>query len=675
MSNVYNRRLFKPRPARAKLNQMGGIMASSVPLMQSVQKFSTGNQVRIGGSNPLVRSPVRTSYVPGQGYTQFSPLTNPAVQATVARNVQRQRAANVGIPDMPATGLTAGRPPPTPITSRGLLNRLLDETVEAEGPLVTGLQTLFGGDPVARANLVRSGLGLETVGPKSPEPKTGPQIRPGIQTDNPEEDLITEDVPPTFGQRTGAETDDAGFVGADTELFTMDDSPSANVTLSDLGKDDEDVITGKTPLGYLGRDDGDDDKQTSRQIADVTKGRDDDDGDVTTDTRTDTDSSANKTISEQANPAAQVSKMDVEEAVDPKSPKKAKDVVNPITQRVLNALANQDVDGAEDIAAAAIGADEVSEIGSTNTKERIQKQRAIISEFLGVDPDEYKKDRSLALASAFFKYAQTGDIGESGNTLVSNLQKIKANKRARQDKIDSLALTTVLNREEKEADREFRAKQSKLTRDHDWRKVAKQESGKLQRLSAEIDTRLYLADTANALKIDLKNKDIDIVNAQIQARADNLATQIASSESEGRITRESALLRAQYSGLGDATKLAMVEGQALGLEGKKLTDHIDKRSGDILRTDVITGPDSLRRLVVDISTAMIKEGESANFGEASTSILNSIRNNPELRSIYEKDLRALGLLDESSTTTTTTGTGTGSTDNQSTPFTALSTSG
>jgi len=44
---VYNRRLFKPRPARAKLNQMGGIMASSVPLMQSVQKFANGTSVRI----------------------------------------------------------------------------------------------------------------------------------------------------------------------------------------------------------------------------------------------------------------------------------------------------------------------------------------------------------------------------------------------------------------------------------------------------------------------------------------------------------------------------------------------------------------------------------------------------------------------------------------------------
>ena len=77
MSNVYNRRLFKPRPARAKLNQMGGIMASSVPLMQSVQKFANGQTVRIRGQalrdvtgrgftmpNPNIRVPSNRAVVP-----------------------------------------------------------------------------------------------------------------------------------------------------------------------------------------------------------------------------------------------------------------------------------------------------------------------------------------------------------------------------------------------------------------------------------------------------------------------------------------------------------------------------------------------------------------------------------------------------------------------------------
>jgi transposase-like protein len=43
--NVTNRKMFRPRTARNKLNQMGGIMASSPELMQTVQKFNVGGQV------------------------------------------------------------------------------------------------------------------------------------------------------------------------------------------------------------------------------------------------------------------------------------------------------------------------------------------------------------------------------------------------------------------------------------------------------------------------------------------------------------------------------------------------------------------------------------------------------------------------------------------------------
>jgi len=44
--NYMNRKLFKQRPARDKLNKMGGIMASSQPLMDTVQKFQVGGRVQ-----------------------------------------------------------------------------------------------------------------------------------------------------------------------------------------------------------------------------------------------------------------------------------------------------------------------------------------------------------------------------------------------------------------------------------------------------------------------------------------------------------------------------------------------------------------------------------------------------------------------------------------------------
>lgn len=47
MMNVNQRKLFKNRPARNKLNQMGGIMASSPELMQTVQGYRNGGDVTL----------------------------------------------------------------------------------------------------------------------------------------------------------------------------------------------------------------------------------------------------------------------------------------------------------------------------------------------------------------------------------------------------------------------------------------------------------------------------------------------------------------------------------------------------------------------------------------------------------------------------------------------------
>ena len=77
MMNPFNRKMFnsKPsRPARNKLNQMGGIMASSQPLMQTVQKFKDGNTVRVPSKNPSI--PLNRSLV-----------VNPTLGTTGSRSV------------------------------------------------------------------------------------------------------------------------------------------------------------------------------------------------------------------------------------------------------------------------------------------------------------------------------------------------------------------------------------------------------------------------------------------------------------------------------------------------------------------------------------------------------------------------------------------------------------
>jgi len=63
--NFMNRKLFKGRAARDKLNKMGGIMASSQPLMQTVQKFNVG-----GGVQSTAGAQIPTS---GMGLKGFVP--------------------------------------------------------------------------------------------------------------------------------------------------------------------------------------------------------------------------------------------------------------------------------------------------------------------------------------------------------------------------------------------------------------------------------------------------------------------------------------------------------------------------------------------------------------------------------------------------------------------------
>jgi len=75
--NYMNRKLFKQRPARDKLNKMGGIMASSQSLMESVQKFNVGGGVQAPNLNQPARNvAVPPSYIQdflGTGRTSQTP--------------------------------------------------------------------------------------------------------------------------------------------------------------------------------------------------------------------------------------------------------------------------------------------------------------------------------------------------------------------------------------------------------------------------------------------------------------------------------------------------------------------------------------------------------------------------------------------------------------------------
>lgn len=130
MSNVMNRKMFRPRNARNKLNQMGGIMASSPELMGTVQRFAKGTQVRAGQQPTLfgvnasairnfLSNPIRSIFpqptaqgvgsprnfgLSGVGSSDDAALTpsRPSVRPSATP------AADISIPDIPPVLSTTG---------------------------------------------------------------------------------------------------------------------------------------------------------------------------------------------------------------------------------------------------------------------------------------------------------------------------------------------------------------------------------------------------------------------------------------------------------------------------------------------------------------------------------------------------------------------------------------
>jgi len=645
VNNVMNRKMFRPRNARNKLNQMGGIMASSAPLMQSVQRFSNGTQVNVrSGPSTIskfgqVMSPTGygvSSSFPYQRTT--APMQNPAVQSAINRNIQAQRALNAGIADMPATGLVKQDP-----ESQGFFNRLYRDVAQPVGSAVADF--FAPDDPKERVNQsnLRGILGLDPVGVAQPK------VREGIQT-------ITEDVPPEFGVKptmTSLQEAEIATQGSDQLVPTQQ-------PLSRMGTDEEDVFTedvgslsilGDRDLAQAGADEEDaftEEGEVSR-ADDVFDGADADDAVIPT-----TTAKKDKGITEQVNPAATSASVAVAK-VNPTSKKSVQESSQFVGNLIMEAIQKGDVDGAEEVAASALGADEAASSGAKSTEDRIKRQRDIIAKVMGVDPEQYKQDRGMAIANFGFALMNKS-IGEAGQQLVADLKANNAAQQAREDKINSTAISTVLGREEKEADRQFTRDMKRVDQAHDWRKLETVEGNKLTRLTADMNFRGYMNDVNNTLKLNLKDKDIEMFNARLSNDAKMLADRIASAEkiasdnnlsqnARNQATIDASNARAVLSGLGDGTKLALIEGQQKGFTGTELNDFVSKRSKELATESTLTGPDSLRRMITTVAPQIMKE-EDIGFDEAVQKILDS----NEIQQFFSADLEALGITRESSST-------------------------
>jgi len=165
MNNPMNRKLFKPRTARNKLNQMGGIMASDAELMQTVARYNMGGPVgfNLGGSTELdnLRLDQRQLRLP----------QNQAFIEAMDNRVSGQNPRSVNLPRV--TGISnvlkaAPRAALPAVVLAELADTALNTSVDREGIMATTPK--FAG---AEGQNRRPGITREQFDAMSPEDQQG----------------------------------------------------------------------------------------------------------------------------------------------------------------------------------------------------------------------------------------------------------------------------------------------------------------------------------------------------------------------------------------------------------------------------------------------------------------------------------------------------------------------
>jgi len=390
------------------------------------------------------------------------------------------------------------------------------------------------------------------------------------------------------------------------------------------------------------------DESTTEPLTDLDAGMPDE---LTTEPLTNV-ASDDATLSEQTNPGKVVAETAIE-TVEKMSSEDPASTVNAVGDLVNQFLENDDQESAADTLLAAHGQLDPDEPVSTDA--RIEKMRETIRKFYGQDPGEERSIDGLNLAMMGFAIAG----GESSQALqniangalagVKAMKEEKQRRQAREDKITGLAVSTILGREEEESDRAFRKDLLDVSNKHDLTKFSLQDASQMKRLGMDMNFRALLADQDRVLRLDLKNKDIDMLNSRMTNEMNQLIMRLDSAEgiaTDDRSSREqiaqagetSALTRSVIANLPDGYGFAMIEGQNKGLTGNALIDYASENGQKFASDSLLTGPDSLRRAATTIIPQIMKD-QGITYQEASKQLYND----PSFQKMYGGQVAALDI--------------------------------
>ena len=329
--------------------------------------------------------------------------------------------------------------------------------------------------------------------------------------------------------------------------------------------------------------------------------------------------------------------------------------------------AGKNVDGADStLLAHGFDKDTVEEM---STEDKVKEVRGIIENIygretpdnknMGLEDDLRAMDTimlGLSIAAGESPDALTNVIRGSkdyvGKRAARLREELKQKKQDQKD-LDMLTLKTVLQREDKKADRDFQEKIIKVNQKHDMRKIATQNSNDLEKLGIQLDFKTYLNESNQTFKWNMKKVDVDIANVKMKNEFKMLTKKLASSELIARNQQlgadarkaaeiEAAETRAIIGNFDKGYGLAFIEGKNKELTGDKLIDYAMENGKKFAKNSLLTGPDSLRRLVINNAGTIMKE-QNVDFGEATQIIYNAILNDDKLNRVFAKDIEALGL--------------------------------
>ena len=292
-----------------------------------------------------------------------------------------------------------------------------------------------------------------------------------------------------------------------------------------------------------------------------------------------------------------------------------------------------------------------ADVENMSPAEKVAEVKNIITEVMGSKDTGLDDDLNamntimlgLSIAAGDSPDALTNVIKGAKDYTERRVKNLKE-KRAREEKLDMLALTTVLNREDKEDDRNFRRELNQSSQKHDMRMFSIKSTFDMEKQLATFNFQERINKTNNLLKLKL---DDNATERHAKGLKTTIATVIAKIKSNEAIANasnalkadianannENQLLRTTLSNLPEGYAFAMQEGMKLGKEGDDLLAYAKEKGQLFAKNNIFTGPDSIRRMVINVAPKVMKE-QDMNFSEAVDHIVESISGNETLSKAF-----------------------------------------